>query len=263
MNSKSFQKILGAFLGTILFLFLGFWLVWFAETHFYFQQEAVLFTLFIIPIILYLVLSGKLQEFSAGGITAKLKDTAQEPIFNKDEMNTDLIDVDPTTNFPKGTPQQLEEYLLSSRFQATSDYLVLTIKLGKGYNANVLLMYLKAMSRNPNFKFLVILDGIRQYSNEVFAYTPVWQGIQILEFEEGINENAFIDAIHGSEKAKLLDYYHFTDITLVTTDTKLRALEKMVALKMDALIVTDERHVLKGVVERVQLLNKLILALPK
>jgi hypothetical protein len=258
MNWKPLIKGFGAILGSILFLVFGFIVLWIAKTKFNIQQDAILVSLVLIPVFLYLILSGKLQEFSAGGVSAKFNDAAQKQVI-KDE-NVEPLQIKP---LPKGDMKFLKDYLayLSSH---RTEYVALAVILGHDYSHNYtnvgLLEYLEKMSSYPNFKFLIILDQ----AEAVFAYAPVSQAIQILKAEtaEEKGHGPFTTAINEGRKNTLLDY-ELIKPTVLTTDTNLKALEKMTERKMEALIVTDEKRMLKGLVEREQLLSKLILAMAK
>lgn len=250
---KGFQPILGA----ILFLVLGFFVLWIAKTALNIQQDAVLVSLLLIPAILYLIFSGKLQEFSAGGVSAKFNDAAQKPL-SKDATKVEPLEVE---DLPKGNLPDLERFL--AHFP-TTEYVVLKVLLGNAeirrrYRNEALLKYLQTLSRYPNFKFLVVMDQAKT----VFAYISVNRTIRILEAELTSGENRFTAAINEGQRDQLLNYYGLMKPTLFTTDTNLKALEQMTEKNTDALIVIDEDRMLKGVVEREQILSKLMLALRK
>jgi hypothetical protein len=259
MDCKPLIKSINAILGSILFLVLGFLILWIAKTKFNIQQDAILVSLILIPVLLYLILSGKLQEFSAGGVSAKFNDAAQKQII-KDE-NVEPLQI---KTLMKGDMRFLEGYLahLSSH---TTEYTALAVILGHDYSHNYtnvgLLEYLEKMSRYPNFKFLIVFDQ----AEAVFAYVPVSRAIQILKAEtaEENGRGPFTTAINEGRKTTLLHNYELIKPTVLSTDTNLKALEKMTEKKMDALIVTDKNRMLKGLVEREQLLSKLILAMTK
>src|SRR5712691_1982749 len=244
-----------AFMTSVLFLLLGFFALFFAKTVLNVGQDAaVLVSVVLVPVLLYLILSGKLQEFSAGGLSAKFTDVARKPL---DDSNADLIDAEEVKSTEKGGIGELQKKLQEvSKFR----YVVLTLTLGKEgyYNTKALLDYLRAFSQHPNFKFLVILEQ----TGEVFAYISGWRAIQMLEMQLQSQENSFVDSMNEGRKTDLLGF-GLVQATLRTTDTNINALKEMLDLKMDALVVTDNQRRLKGVVEREQVLSKLMLAISR
>lgn len=246
---------LTAFMISILFLFLGFFALFFTKTVLNMGQDAaVLVSIVLVPALLYLILSGRLQEFSAGGLSAKFTDVAHKPL---DESNADLIDPEEVTSMAKEGIWELQKKLQDV---SKARYVVLTLTLGKAgyYNTKALLDYLREFSQYPNFKFLVVLEQ----TGEVFAYILGWRAIQILEMQQQRQENSFVDALNEGRKRELLGY-GLVQSALRTTDTNITALKEMTDLKMDALIVTDRERKLKGIVEREQVLSKLMLAISK
>jgi|SRR5579859_687639 len=275
MDRKLLIKGFSAIAQSILFLVFGFLILWIAKTKFNIQQDAVLVILVLIPVLLYLILSDKLQEFSAGGVSAKFNAVAQRQIV-KDE-GLELLEI---KLLMKESRSALPRYLQELRSHPEK-YFTLAVKLGQPYDCEVLLQFLKAMSRFPNFKFFIVLeqghdtdgeehnDKIRretgEETGEVFAYASVSRAIQILRKEQGEanRESSFVADIAREQKKSLLKFYELIKPDVFTTDTNLKALEKMTEEKMDVLIVTDKNHILKGFVEREQLLSKLMLAITK
>lgn len=208
-------------------------------------------------------MSGKLLEINAGGVSAKFNATAEESVFSKDEFNARPLEVKKIEVTRKGGFDELTEAIQSN---STSTFIVLTVMLRKEryYYANILLEYLKRLSKFQDYLFFVILDQ----DNKVFAYLTSRKAILILEREMQLNEalpqdrDRFVTALNKGLK-DVLRGYELVTTTVKASDTNIFALEKMTELNIDALIVTDENDKLKGVVERVQLLSKLLLAIAK
>jgi len=259
-SSKEFR----ALLVSIFFLILGFVTILIFRGLLKLQQDAVLVAILLVPVLIYLILSGKLLEINAGGVKAKFNATAEESVFSKDEFNKKPIEARGIEIAGKGSPEQLQEFLESI---SNAMFITLTVKLGKGqnyYQANALLHYLRELSHYQSYIFLVILDQ----NDKVFAYLTSWHAMRILQRETLSDQvslgdiDRFVTAINLGQEIVLLGYELVTQ-TVKTTDTNIFALEKMTELNMDAIIVTNEDGKLKGVVERAQVLSKLILALTK
>ena len=241
---------------SIIFLVLGLFALWIMKTWLNMQQDVVLVSILLIPILVYMIFSGRLQEIRGpGGLSATFIDMAHTPLLDKDESNAERVEVGQVGIVEKGGISDLQQMLQKV---GNSTYIVLTVTIGKvdHYEESAFLNYLKALSQFRNFIFLVILDQ----DDEVFAYLAGWRAMQILEMEMQIGDSGFVHAIKQGSKQELLRY-GLVRTTARTTDSNINALSRMTELKMNAIIVTDENHKLKGVVEREQVLSKLTLAL--
>lgn len=241
---------------SIVFLSVGIVALWIMKTWLDMQQDVVLVAILLIPILAYMMFSGRLQEIHGpGGLSATFIDMAHTPLLDKEESNaTERIEVGQVGIVEKGGISDLQQMLPKV---SNSSYIVLTVTLGKvdHYEETTLLNYLKALSQYRNFIFLVILDQC----DEVFAYLAGWRAMQIIEMEMQMEGPGLVHAIKQGSKQDLLRY-ELIRITARTKDTNLNVLKLMTELKMSALIVADENHKLKGVVEREQVLSKLALA---
>src|SRR5947209_3271923 len=97
---------------SIVFLVLGFVTLWSVKSILNVQQDAVLVAIILIPVLIFLILSGKLLEINAGGISAKFNTEAQKPFLNAGDTNTSTI---PITLAMKllPTPNELRTYIQS------------------------------------------------------------------------------------------------------------------------------------------------------
>ena len=266
-RNEEWQSIPGgcrALFVSFLFLAFGLLTLWIMRSMLLMQQDAVLVAILLVPVIVYLILSGKLLEINAGGVSAKFNDAAQRPLFNEDERNATPIDEERVAIVMKRGLAELQELLQSV---STARYIVLTVTLGRGgYGRPELLDYLRALSQHQNFTFLAVLET----DEKLFGYISGWQAIQIIELEEEMAKRQqlgqfytdFVMAINQGSRGELLRY-GLIKMTVKPTDTNISVLKKMTELKTNVLIVADDDHMIKGVVEREQVLSKLMLALTK
>ena len=252
---KTFDGV--TFAIAIFFLFLGIFVLWLLKTWLNMQQDVVLISLVLIPVFVYMIFSGRLQEIHGpGGLGATFMAVAKTSL-DINESNAERIEVGQVGIIEKGGMLGLQQVLQKV---GNPMYLILTVTLGKvdHYKETALLNYLKALSQYRNFTFLVILEQ----DEEVYAYVAGWRATQILEMEMGMGSHDFVGAINQGLKQDL-SRYELVKMTVRATDTNIDVLKKMTDLKMDALIVTDEEGKLKGVVERELVLSKLMLAIAK
>lgn len=243
---------------SILFLALGFLALWLTKNVLKIEQDVVLACVAVIPILVYLIFSGRLSEVSLpGGTSLKLFEALQRPLSTENKFNTKQVEVEEAYVIEKKEVELLERRPPDDY----AKYIMLTMVLGRRtyYDNEAILKYLKVLSQFRNFKFLVILDD----DGKVFAYMFVWQARQFLEKEVQRHRDDFAEFINNGYKQGLMRRYELISETVRTTDTNMTALEKMARLKTDAIVVTDENNMLKGVVEREQIISEFILAIAK
>ncbi len=238
----------------------------------------MLIAILLVPVLIYLILSGKLLQLDAGGVSAKFNNAAQKPLIDKDGINNIPLEIEPVTPDEKMGEGELPallrkkaEKLQQMDIERRSGSLIVTVRLHSYYDDRALLYYLQGLSRFRNFTYLVIFDE----GQEVFAYTSAWCAIQILQLELELKDEqensymmqryreifgrGFVEAIkEGNTEA--LSRYALSRVRVRSADKTLDVLKMMTELNMNELIVTDENDRLKGIVQREQVLSRFILA---
>ena len=242
MNRQWLIRQAAAFVVSILFLALGFSALWFLKSMLSMQQDAVLVAMVITPILIYLILTGRLREISAGGVKAILGEAADEQLS---ESNAQPITAEKVQEImAAGGMPDLQNTVMEID---DSMLLVLTVtcRKTKPYNAAALLKYLKVLSKYPNFEFLVIL----RQDKKVIAYMSDSQAQKALETEP----QEFVQAINDGDDRQLQRYGAMT-VLAKQTEIYLNVLQKMTDHNMKAIVVADKNKVLQGVLEREQVL---------
>jgi signal-transduction protein with cAMP-binding, CBS, and nucleotidyltransferase domain len=259
MNVQSLKKEAAAILVSILFLVLGFLAVWITKDVVGVSGDALFVAVLFVPIIVYMILTGRLRELRAGALQAKFADLAEKPI-ERITQTTDASVRDIETSVQdmvlveKGL---LEELKMAIRQIDESKPIALTLVMGTKdfYKPKVLKDYLRIISQYRTFKFMVILDQ----ENQFVAYLPAWTAQQILEIEALGAE--FVKAINNGQVRKLQRYPGLVTKTISIKVTHKQALQEMTDRNLEALVVIDENKRLRGVVELEQVLSQLMLAL--
>lgn len=255
MNRQSVPKEAAAVLISILFLALGFLAIWLTSSVLKIEGDAVFVSLLLIPILVYVIFSGRLSEIRApGGLEAKFVDVAGrsvEPASEPIEASTEEMQV--------VAKEGLRELQRSLHNIDESKPITLTLTLGKEgyYDRWVLLEYIKALSQYRNFKFVIILDQ----ENGFKAYLPSWMMRQILEMDSLGDD--FVKAVNDGSVPHLRRYPGVVTRTITTEQTNIEAIQEMTDQNLEALVVIDQDRQLRGVVEREQVLSKLMLALAR
>jgi len=142
--------------------------------------------------------------------------------------------------------------------------MTITIGLGGKKTANhtkdsghkeILKKYVEQLARTRNFALVAFLDTKKDF----VAYMPS-RTIQnrLLDADK---EQELFQAIEEDNREKLLDYPGVVRDKISPNTTNGAALRKMVTSNLDVIVVVDENNRLKGVVEREQVLARMVLAL--
>lgn len=252
MNRQWLPRDTIAILVAILFLGLGFVAVWLSMEFLKLEGDAVLVSLLLLPIIVYLIFSGRLGELRVGSLEAKFVNVARESV----ELAAETVEPSPDDMqiVEKMGRKELERQI--ERLDESKS-IILTLTLGKEgyYNRDILLRYVEALLQYRTFRFVVILDREKKF----VAYIPSWAMLQILRVEALGYE--FVSMINSGNVRELRQYRGVITRTISTKSTNADALREMTAQDLEALVVIDDDRRLKGVVEREQLLSKLLLAM--
>ena len=209
----------------------------------------------LIPLLAYLLLSGTVEELAFGGVTAKFTYTANAEITFSDfgDMTPKASDIDEVGNQgAKAVEQMLQDKKLSE-----AKPIVFFFILGRDdYNRPKALEFIKYLAAYRSFKLVVFLnDRFKQ----VVAYTPFWEAQKLLtDAEEG---ERFISSINKNNCEELLKFPGVVTKLLKTQSTNAEALRLMDEQNLDALVVVDKDRNLRGVVERDDIVSKMMLLL--
>ncbi|HEY0075114.1 MAG TPA: hypothetical protein VGB77_13535 [Abditibacteriaceae bacterium] len=245
-----------AMVTTFFFLPIGLLILWFAKTVLGISGDAVLATLVVIPVLIYCIISGRIKGFKGpGGIEATFLETASQPIKvgleKLEPSNQDMQIIE------KASLSELEQWK-----QQINDALpvIMTLHLGNleiedQYSAYGVIHYLDFLSQFRNFRFIVFLGNDKRF----IAYMQPWVLKGLLN-----NPNLGYEFIHLTNAGQMSDLRRFPGLieeTVTVETTNSGALAVMTKHNLDALIVVDGNRQLKGVVDRNQILSKMMLAL--
>jgi CBS domain-containing protein len=254
MNRQSSRQDAIAILASIFFLALGFLAVWISKNVLNQESNALFVALLLLPIIVYVIFSGRLKELRAGGLEAKFADVAGQSV----EVASETIEpsISDMEIVAKAGARELQKQIY---YMDESKAIILMLVLGKEeyYNRRIWLSYLETLSQYRTFKFVVFLDK----ENRFVSYIPSWAMLRILRMEALGDE--FVEIINRGDIQELRRYPSVVTRTISTKATNIDALREMITQNLEALLVVDEDRKLKGVVEREQILSRLLLAMAK
>lgn len=242
-----------AALVTLIFLGGGFLALWVVKAVLGINADSVFIAMLLLPLIVYLVVSGRISELKTpGGLEAKFRKAA-EAIVAPESEKVEPEDVQVPL---EGKP--VIQRVIPVKKPDDSKPIVMTVTVGKGkdgYSRAGLFNSVEVFSRYRNFKFVVFLDR----ENKFVSCMPAWAARSLLQ--KAALGDEFVQFLNNGEVNALQQYPGIIQKTITTEMTNLEALEEMTRLNIEALIVIDEEGKLAGVVEREQILSKLMLSL--
>jgi CBS domain-containing protein len=224
-------------------------------------------------LVVYGLISDKIQEIAAGGIDMKFKDTASDPLQTSELLGSDTLHLDPgdtlsnsgdtlpEDSLSKGELSEMPQKILESIPHGGPK--ALTMKLRDNYYSEQGVTFvLKELSQLPNFRFVVVLDEL----DRLISYAPVW-ALGNLSRKDEEPEMGFLslpqlvnDINDGQQKAVTSHPQMKTEtVSIHTSNTK--ALEKMVNVNLEAIAVVDDKGHFRGVVERNRIVSQKMVAL--
>ncbi len=232
------------------FLLLGLGVVWFARKVADVQDGAVLASFVIVPALLYVVLRGDLAELRGpGGWAATFVRVASTRISAAGEtldvdQDVQIIQKEPTSALGRRT----------GGLKGTQPILM-TMTLGRHYGVQELQRYLTTLSQFPRFRLIALLDG----SGKFLGCSSPTELAALLQIN-GLG-HAFVDAIGRADTEEVFSFPGTLRKVVPPSATNAEALSAMTGNNLDAIAVVGEDRKLRGVVEREQLVSKLILSL--
>jgi hypothetical protein len=247
---------LAAVLGALAFLGIGFGAIYLVVKVADVKDGAVLASLLIIPALVYLVLSGRVTELKGpGGLEVKLKEAANESVTSRpQQLQLDGPPVAEMQEVVKGDPMKLKQRL-TELDESQPIVLTLVVSDDSQYSTWSVQQYAKALSQFRSFRFVVFIDKEKC----LVGYMPVRSFRELL----GVGQLGaeFIQLVNEGKSKELLRFPGVLTKTISPDQTAADALRQMEDVGTDALLVSDQKKAILGVVERDELLSRLVLAL--
>jgi hypothetical protein len=226
----------------LLFLVVGLGLLWFAQSVIGLKGDAVLVAILVAPLLVYLVLSDRIQEFAAGSVSVKLREASRSTVG---KVVSELGPVfDPRSPVEKVNPNQP---------------MVAELKQGSGtYDREEVLHGIRQHEGLAPVALLIVLDT----RDRVLAYMTYRSALDLLSnTHEG---DQFIDLVNKGDSYAFQGSRRFSAViteTLTAETTNAKALALMEETGLDALVVVDRKKQFEGIVERNRVLSQMMLAL--
>jgi hypothetical protein len=239
----------------LLFLVLGFAAIYVVAKVADVEDGAVLAAVLIVPALLYLMLSGRVNERKGpAGLEVRLSAVANQtiPVHGQDAAGPGLS-YEALRAVETG---RRESFLRRIQDITPTEPVLLTLTLGsESINADAAANYARGLTQFPRFRFVAILDtagDLISYMDER-AFRHLVEA-DVVDAQELLTNIAQKNVGEIRKSAGMI-------VDTVTPDTSIAdALREMERLRLNALLVT-ENHQVRGIVERDRLANALLLSL--
>ena len=255
MITKTREKEINAIVSSIGFLAVGIFVVYVMKTYLALEGDNLFVSLLLIPVVIYLVLSGRLSELKAGGLSMVFNQALKETVTLS--PSSVELPIDPLEAVEKGGYSPLQETMRRLSSLKDAKPVTLTLNLGRGYVDEAIMFYISSLSQFPSFKFVVMLDEM----NKVVGYFPVNAFLQIIQNDDIAGR--FISNIRNAELEELNQFPGIITETVSPNASNIEALEILQKGDYDALLVVDGNRNLRGVVQRDKIIGNMLLSMAK
>ena len=240
-----------AVMGAFIILVLALMTMWFSIRITKIENSAVLIGLMIIPVVTYLILSGRLGEFKGpGGLEAKFVYAANQPLrLTTRSVETSLHPVQVT---PRGTIDQLPDVVKGIDKSKPS---ILTVKLGGSYTREDWLDYVSTILDQAPIAYAALVEG----EDRMVAYMSVPDVNRILNNYSLGGELIRLIAQGTAEEISRIPGVQ-TDV-VSTADTAIHVLRLMEEKQSASVIVVDGNGKIAGIAKREDVIAQIMLDL--
>ena len=238
----------------LFFLVLGLMVLWSAERLTKDgPDETAALALLLIPVILYLALSGRLKRITGGSLDVEFSELTS-PSVGGLRVAPSATSIHPE-KLEKGGVEKLDAKLRRIHPDKIV-VLTLTVEPGGAYERHVLSDYLDALGQFPTFKCVVFLEP----DGKFIGFMPAAEAVKAISSAEA---DGFVAAVNEGNSRALLDHRAVTNVHVPANASDADALQEMSRHNTRALAVVDKDEKLVGFAERDQVISRMLLALTR
>ena len=211
----------------------------------------------LIPIVLFLLLTGKIQKFEFGDLKIETAFVEASQAAIKSQISTlEGLPVETLRSDSKAGVGRIPE-LVRRKTQA------LVFRMGHGgYYGPAIEQYIDELTKHPFFQYIVINNN----DGSLFGMVDATEVAATIKSDDGLySSHDFDNWLNGSNSSELAGIPGFTaaEHSLKQDTDKKAALELMEQLNLEALPVVDNQQRLLGIVNRSRLTASLIIDVTK
>jgi hypothetical protein len=255
-SSEKTYRDIKSLLFSLFFLAIGFLAVWFSKNYIPLDNNAIYIFLLLAPSIIYLIFSGRIAEIKGGGvIEAKFISIAEQSLLISDDPIPDNY----ASNVRKQGMNYLEEII--PRLDNSKPIFLIIVVFNEpnvvNYSLKDSLDYIIKLDRFKTFRFVIFVDS----NEKLLAFAPKYAILQLLT--NPCLGNDFINIMNEGSINKLINYPFVKRDAIRHPTSYLKALEEMIDKEIDALAIVDDKYKPKGIIEREEIISKLLFGLAK
>lgn len=215
------------------------------------ENTGVLLVLIGAPVLVYLVVSGKISEFAApGGFEARFLAIARKPVEFVDR--TLEASVQPAQIAERGRTAELPDRLSRlERFEPV----ILTVKLGQAYDRRDWLEYVNALLEYPQFALAALLDE----NDRLLAFMGVGTVHELLS--NAALGGELVRLIEQGELQHIIRFPGVHQQRVSPRSSAIEALRRMRGLSIEVLPVVDAQGSIVGIVTMQEIIAQIIVDL--
>jgi hypothetical protein len=214
-------------------------------------DSGIFIALLLVPIAVYSLLSGKIQEMSGGGIALKFKDFAQASVA---DIKSGIMDeAEALQLFDKGGPGTLQTMLAQLK---TDQPAALRLSVGRSgfYRSAAIIDYLQNLIAIAPSSYVVFVDDA---TKTFIGGASARQVLSILK--DNSTSQRFMEELQSKERNPFAGMGFLVAQFLTPSDTNATALQKFANTNADALVIVSEDGKQPiGVIDRNRLIAKLM-----
>lgn len=239
----------------VLFAVLGFAAIYVVSKVADVKDGAVLAVILVVPPLLYLMLSGRVNEFKGpAGLEVRLSAVANQtiPVHGTDTAASTLA----YEELRAVETGRRESFLRRIQDITPKEPVILTLTLGSdSINGEAAANYARGLTQFPRFRFVAILDS----AGHLISYMDERAFRHLVEADV-IDAQELLNNIEHSNVGEIRRSAGMISDTVTPGTNIADALREMERLRLNALLVTEHGQV-RGIVERERLANALLLSL--
>jgi hypothetical protein len=238
----------------LLFVLFGFAAIYITAKVADVKDGAVLAVVLIVPALLYLMLSGRVNELKGpAGLEVRLSEVAKQtiPAHGKD---TGALAYEELRAVETGRG---ESFFRRVQDVMPQEPVILTLTLGSSIDGAAAATYAKGLKQFPRFRFVAIVDS--EQHGRLISYMEE-SAFRHLMDADIVDTQELINNIRQKNVGAIRTFPGMIVTTVTPQHSIADALREMQRLRLSALLVT-EQGLVEGIVERDRLANALLLSL--
>jgi hypothetical protein len=262
MDKPGISKEIRAAVGAVAALIVGIVVVAILRRQVGATDGLTIIALFLVPLVVYGLMSDKLLELTAGTFGVKFKNAASNPLQTSELLASETLHIGPGEVMPKLDLSQMWQKISESVPYGGPNALTMKLR-GDYYGEEGVASVIEELSQLPNFRFIVVLDE----EDKLLAYAPLWAFGSLSKNDKPdpgfLSLPDLVDNINHHKKEAIKNPMQMRTDTVSIHSSNKEALEKMENVNLEAIAVVDEKEQFRGVVERNRIVSQMMAALAK